>query len=54
MPDNDEMVCFCFGFTRTDILADVTQNGRSLIMERIIAEKTMGGCSCVEKNPAAR
>ena len=27
------------------------ENGHSLIMERIEAEKKAGGCNCFEKNP---
>ena len=52
--DNDDLVCFCFGYTVNDIMADLRQYGRSLILERIKAEKKSGGCSCLENNPKQR
>ena len=47
----DDLVCFCFGYTRNDIEQDYINDGRSLIMERIAAEKKAGGCDCAVKNP---
>ena len=51
---NDEVVCYCFEYTRNDIEKDYLQNGRSTIMEKIIAEKKAGGCHCAEKHPKGR
>ena len=48
------MICYCFKYTKDDIKQDVIKNNKSLIMERIIAEKKMGGCSCAEKNPKGK
>ncbi|MFZ5773978.1 MAG: hypothetical protein ACOY3Z_00610 [Thermodesulfobacteriota bacterium] len=49
------LVCFCFGHTAEAIRQEVlAHNGRSLIMERILAEKRQGGCRCAEKNPHGR
>ena len=50
----DELVCYCFGYTREAIEQDFIQNGRSLILERIAAEKKAGGCDCAHKNPQGR
>ena len=50
----EELVCFCFGFTRADIEQDFLRNGRSLILEKVAAEKKAGGCDCVHKNPRGR
>ena len=50
----DELVCFCFGYTREDIETDFIQHRRSLILEKIAAEKKTGGCDCVKKNPRGR
>lgn len=50
----DELVCYCFGYTRSDIIQDVVQHGRSTILERIMAEKAKGGCQCQTKNPQGR
>jgi hypothetical protein len=46
-----EMICYCFTHTRGDIERDVLQNGRSLILENIIAAKRLGACQCAVKNP---
>lgn len=49
-----EPVCFCFGYSVADIEADLAANGRSTILERIAAEKAIGGCQCAAKNPKGR
>ena len=51
--DND-LVCHCFEYTRRDIEKDYIDNGRSLIIERIIYEKKSGKCNCAEINPKGR
>ena len=50
----DELVCYCFGFTRAAIEQDYLQNGRSLILKRITVAKKAGGCDCVNQNPRGR
>ena len=50
----DELICYCFGYRVSDIERDVKANGRSTIMERILAEKRGGGCQCASKNPRGR
>ena len=47
----DDLVCFCFEYTVEDIQNDIRSNGRSLIMEKIKAEKSLGRCDCATKNP---
>lgn len=49
--ESDEIVCFCFGYTRLQIAEEVHRLGRSLIFEKIAAAKRLGGCSCALKNP---
>jgi hypothetical protein len=49
-----DLICYCFGYTRRDIEQDVIKNGRSLILEKIAAEKKAGGCDCSTKNPKGR
>ena len=51
---NSPMVCYCFGYTEEDIRNDFLRHGRSLIMERIAAEKKRHGCNCRETNPQGR
>jgi len=50
-----ELICYCFGYTREDILEDMSMHlGRSTILERIMAEKKAGRCRCKETNPKGR
>lgn len=51
--DND-LVCYCFEYTKKDIEKDYLDNGRSTIFERIIFEKKAGQCDCTQKNPKGR
>jgi hypothetical protein len=53
LPVNEmnDTICYCFEYTRQDIEEDFKKNGRSLIMEKIKAEKKFGNCRCTEKNP---
>lgn len=50
----ENLVCYCFGYTASDIARDVVANGKSTIMERIASEKKVGGCQCATKNPSGR
>ena len=50
----DDLVCYCFGYTVIDIKQDFIKNERSLIIKKIAAEKKVGGCDCVNKNPKGR
>ncbi len=52
--DIDELICYCFEYTKDDIEQDYIKNGRSLIMDKIAAEKKTGGCDCANKNPKGR
>ncbi|MBN1975929.1 MAG: hypothetical protein JW918_00880 [Anaerolineae bacterium] len=50
-----DLICYCFGFSAADIREDViANNGRSLILERIAAEKKAGNCQCVTLHPEGR
>jgi hypothetical protein len=52
---DDDLVCYCFGYTKKDIGKDfVDHNGQSTILERITLEKKAGKCYCAEKNPKGR
>jgi hypothetical protein len=49
------LICYCYGYDEEDIRADVSANGgRSLILERILAEKRQGACRCAETHPERR
>ncbi len=47
-------VCYCFGFTRTDIEKDIAETGHSTVAERIKAEVKSGNCACEVKNPSGK
>ena len=51
--DND-LVCFCFEYTKKDIEEDLKQHGYSRILEKIKAEKKNTGCNCEDKNPKGK
>jgi copper chaperone CopZ len=53
-PENTDLICYCFGYSRQDIEDDFAKNGRSLIMEKIMAEKKAGACDCAIRNPKGR
>ncbi len=49
-----DLICYCFGYSRQDIEDDLSKNGRSLIIEQIMAEKKAGACDCANRNPKGR
>ena len=51
---SDDLVCYCFKFTRNEIEQDYMKNGQSTIIAKISSEKKLGGCDCVNKNPKGR
>ena len=51
--DND-LVCYCFQYTKKHIENDYIDNGKSLILKKIALEKKNGGCDCAIKNPKGR
>ena len=51
---DEDLVCYCFKYTKKDIENDFYKNGRSIIYEKIALEKKVGGCSCASKNPSGK
>lgn len=51
--DND-LVCYCFNYTKADIEKDCRDHGRSTILEKIALANRSGGCDCARKNPRGR
>lgn len=50
-----DLICYCFRYTVEDIEKDVVENnGRSLILERILNEKKKGKCRCSVMNPKGK
>lgn len=52
--NENPVICHCFGYTLHDLQEDFSKNGKSLIAERILAEKRLGGCQCASKNPSGK
>ena len=52
--NDDDLVCYCFEYTKKDIENDFNKNGKSLIREKIVCEKKAGSCNCAIKNPKGR
>lgn len=50
----ESLICYCFGYTVSDIERDVLANGKSTIIDRIMSEKKADGCQCATKNPKGR
>lgn len=50
----EEMICYCFRYTQTDIVNDIRKNGHSMILEKIVREKQFGNCQCSSLNPKGR
>ncbi|PIE56747.1 MAG: BFD-like (2Fe-2S) protein [Desulfobulbus propionicus] len=51
--DND-LVCYCFKYTKKDIEKDFQEYGYSRVLARITTEKKNKGCNCEVKNPKKR
>ena len=51
--DND-LVCYCFEYTKQDIEQDFINHGHSKIYEKIKTEKRNKGCNCEVKNPKGK
>jgi hypothetical protein len=50
----NDLVCYCFEYSKEDVTRDYKNNGRSLIMEKIMEEKKFGRCQCAAKNPKGK
>jgi hypothetical protein len=52
--NDNPLICYCFGYTRNNLEQDFITNGKSLIMEKIMFEKKIGGCHCATNNPSGK
>ena len=48
---DEDLVCYCFGYTKRDIENDWKHYGRSMIYRRIASKKKSGECHCAALNP---
>ncbi len=51
---NNDLVCYCFQYTKKQIENDFIDNGESTILKKIALEKKNGRCDCDTKNPKGR
>lgn len=45
-------VCYCFGFSRKDIVNEIAETESSTVANRITTEVKSGHCACEVKNPS--
>ena len=51
---DDDLICYCFEYTKKNIEDDFMTNGSSKILEKIKKEKSISGCNCEIKNPKGK
>ncbi|MFC1913295.1 hypothetical protein ACFLX7_03795 [Chloroflexota bacterium] len=50
-----QLICYCFEYSEDDIIADFkTNNGKSVILERIAKARRNNTCQCDDKHPEKR
>lgn len=52
--DDNDLVCYCFKYTKKNIKDDFQINGYSKILSKIKKEKSLNGCNCEVKNPKGK
>ena len=50
----ENLICYCFKYTESDIEADILKNKKSTIEDKIKAGKKAGTCECNIKNPKGK
>ena len=50
----EPLICYCFGYTKTDIITEIEAAGHSVIMEKIKQNRKAGTCECDTKHPESR
>lgn len=50
----ENLICYCFNYTESDLEVDIKKNKKSIIEEMIKTEKKAGACECTTKNPSGR
>ena len=50
-----KLICYCYGYTETDIIDDFYKNkGKSSIVAQIIKARKNKTCQCDDKHPEKR
>ncbi len=53
-PSQNDLVCYCFLYSRQDIEDELKASGETTIFERISAEVKAGNCACEARNPSGK
>ena len=53
-PSQNDLVCYCFLYSRQDIEDELKASGDTTIFERISAEVKAGNCACEVRNPSGK
>lgn len=53
-PGENDLVCYCFLYSRQDIEDELRTSGDTTIFDRITAEVKAGNCACEVRNPAGK
>ena len=53
-PSHNDLVCYCFLYSRQDIEDELKASGEPTIFERISAEVKAGNCACEVRNPSGK
>lgn len=48
---DQRLVCYCFGITAGDIRHELSETGRTSVVERVSRLVSAGRCACEVKNP---
>lgn len=55
MGSDNDLICYCFGYTEADIARDCSANdGTSAILARVTEAKKNGNCRCEDLHPEKR
>ncbi len=53
-PSPNDLVCYCFLYSRQDIEDELKASGDTTIFDRITAEVKAGNCACEVRNPSGK
>jgi len=53
-PSLNDLVCYCFLYSRQDIEDELKASGDTTIFDRITAEVKAGNCACEVRNPSGK
>ncbi len=53
-PSGNDLVCYCFLYSRQDIEDELRASGDTTIFDRITGEVKAGNCACEVRNPSGK